>query len=362
MNAVAGMHAGVKLERVKPEVLREELAAVGIKVDADVGPKMLVEKLYLHYKAERAKLRFSKCSTCGGVSDTTLKRCPYCGDAEQVVTAASDARAVPQVQEKIAAVVEQAKPEIEASKALALNQRVPLAQRDQGGKQLPLRDRKPVNELEVQCRVIANLTRTAAVNLHSIGVALTIINQGELWKQRRAGDKQKFTSFAAFVLDEFGMTKQYAYQLIAIAKEFDPKTISEIGPHKLRLALQVQGEQREQVIKEAKQNRVTVQQVQEHVQRLKGGVDKRREPQKITVGVVPGMVRVPLHKRDKKKHTTQQASLSDTGKHKPAKSLADDPFGRLRLSNDVVMIFKLMRNRNDELVLAVETRRARDEI
>lgn len=371
--ALAGLHGGVKLQRLNTDVLRAELLRLELHVSDD--PKEMIERLRRYYKDQQPSgMRFTRCDQCGGISDKSLTHCPYCGERDDDQEADTNggvlkgAEPDSKVQAKIAEVVAEAQPAVLALDSLPGNQRLKL---DKPG--LPARNRQPIDELAVQVKVIQNATRAAATNLHSIGVALTIINQGDLWKQRRKGDKQKFTSFAAFVLDEFGMTKQYAYQLISIAKSFDAKTIAEVGPHKLRLAMTVTDDsQRAEVVKLAKTG--TVQRVQETVDKLRGverakvaqdGRKKMREPPKVTVALQPGMVRIPLYKRDKTLKNTQQASVDASGKvkgGKVAKNLGDDPFGRLRLSNDVVQIFKILRNRNDELYLTVETRRAVDQL
>jgi hypothetical protein len=105
---------------------------------------------------------------------------------------------------------------------------------------------------------------------YNLGVSLLKVYEAELW---RSADYKSWKSFCK----DMEISSSLAYKLMKLVRIYDEKTFMETGYHKLTLVANLDDEDRDQFLNEAKKESVTCDdlraQIKEHKSK-KGGVNK----------------------------------------------------------------------------------------
>lgn len=199
-------------------------------------------------------------------------------------------------------------------------------------------------ELAKAATVIDELILDIANNHLRIGETLATIKKGHLWKQE-VDDRKKpvFSSFAEYTRKRWNMDEETAYRYIRVCEKFTLEDIQEHGVHKLAVAYRLPNEIGKRLLKEGASRREIEEQVKKQ-RALEKGEDAKPEVLKAPI---------PL-KRNKVKLFARPTMRGD--EPKPAKRLADEPYGTLELEHGVSIHFTLS-VANGQLVLTVEPRR-----
>lgn len=150
-----------------------------------------------------------ECESCGETSTDATEFCPFCGDSSGE---------------------DGAKPEGAAETTT-------LAKATSAGLDAK---RTALEEAEAQ---IVGLQADLKRNAYQLGIVIKRVHEEELWKAKSYGD------FAEWVGKETQITRQYAYDLMKMTKEFDEETFMKAGPGKLLPLLAVKdAEKREELV------------------------------------------------------------------------------------------------------------------
>ena len=315
----------------------------------------LVHAVAMHY-AQKPVDDQGECG-CGGISLTTLDRCPYCSaDAKDQVLPSDDvrpAKAAPPAKGKASLAVvpshvaEVVKDDLRSSSDIATER-----------------------ELDAKISTIHKLQGAGAENFWCLGKAVKELYDGNWWKLRlKAEDKTpRYKSWDAFVHHELGMTPPHAFAAMDVAAKFSVDEIKVHGQTKLGIIMRAPETAQPGLLAET--GKQTTRELRDTVKRIKkesgftnpardktnrGGTGGRKvATDKITVATMVGRKTVHLFK----KPATRTWEKKDLVR---AKRFGDVPFGTLELSNEVLQTFTIVENANGEWQLIVDTKRVVEE-
>lgn len=371
---------GVAVSKLNIENVNGALAKLGIQPFETLNENV---KALVDYFGTRNKEDLVECDNCGGVSSMDFDNCPFCGQGDTPPAGVT-------VREKEAP-VEATVPAEEGKKGKKSKKAVAPATTTALAKVKPAKPAKVIEgELAPQGTVDDLNTSVVEINLAKgeaakshwrIGKLIAENHSRALWKLRLdESGKAKYKSFNSFCESELKISPAHAYNLMDIARAFTEQQVSEFGPAKLGLVLQVPPEDQpklleaagsaskrelEKKVKEtkernkaegkkptAKEGRKDMSKAVEKSTATGKGAPKKHQSETITVASIVG--------------TTQVQLFSGAGKKgeqpKPAKKLTEQPWGRLELQNEVEMFFRISNNAGGELVLDVVTRRIGDKL
>lgn len=352
--------------------------------DGKLDAEGLVQNLVLWYRVTSTAEDLCDCSTCGGDSDARLDACPFCGDSaldeEPEAEPAEPAEPAPA---KGKAAKGKAKPEKPAKKKLVRKKKPTEAPQaaakgsggTKGGKgQAPAKpksqkapaagtevveaegvvvvDKGELAESALDDTIvrIENLKKQAAKGIWDLGMEIKDILDRGLWRLRLddAG-KPRYRTFSAFCKAELGMAYSHANRLVGVATAFPKELMERIGIAKCSIALHVPKEARDKLLEGAESKSKA--ELSAEAAKLKNSELPTTPKGALTVAMAPGITEIVLHARPK------QMGAKKNGDHKPAKSLADDPWGVEQLANKVHVYYVVTRNKKGEIVLRIERRR-----
>jgi hypothetical protein len=339
---------GVDLGKVDKVHLARIAAQLGAKVPPGATSQRLVEEVGKIFDRTPASLA-GPCDNCGGMSDSSLTECPFCGigegddDEEDEPATPSLALAAP------------------ASVAIAAT----------------TGERK----LDDALARIEAIKAGVMVSLWGIGKQIKVIYDAQLWLQRTKDGKPAHKSFDAFVHHELGgFSKTTSYWLMDIAEAFNEQEVLLYGKSKLALLLKAPKEDRsilldkvkaglkgsaltEAVNKSREEKGQYVRDTPRTTDSLgrdqsaqRAGVSKKAKDGKkakargdsITVAKILGRQQVKLWARSEKKGAEPT---------KRARKLGDKPCGALDFENGVQMHFGITTSSAGDWILVVETKR-----
>lgn len=332
---------GIEAKKLNEASIDAAIAKLGLKVGKKAGLPAKVEVLKTHFA--KAKLPpgsvIGPCDNCGAGSSThDFDACPFCGLGDDVPGAAAGGG-------EVAAEPE----EPSSSRAIVSDKAVEV-----------LAEVVSAGDLDSMVAEIRALNRGVASNLWIIAGKLVEIDKTEKWKERQTADgKVAYSKFEDFVHAELDMTRQYASALRRCFVNFQKEDFAQIGVSKLRLLLQFpdKTEQQEQLEKlrtgEIKGRR-GIEDTKDKA-RERAGVSKKNKskPSKatptstITIAQIEGSHKVKAYK----KPDTKGEEL------KPAKQIADVPFGTFDMPNDVRLFIMVNRDAKGELFFKIEFKR-----
>ena len=370
----------VKLSKVKEDVMRRRLKNMGL--DATGTKKELVYQLVKDTEEKIAKNVIPKgkavqCDVCGGYSDLRNPECPYCGtiDEESLdknnapqdnvvlikpTTKSSTAKKPAAKKKKRSEVVlgKAKKPTPKTNAETKAKTKVVKAEVYDNVKVATsevLSKKHTENDLNESIGRIDAAKAKAGEGLYEYGRELALINKGELWKLRSS---QQYKSFEAFCRDEVKISRQHAYRLMAVSTRYTEEQFTKFGISKCSIALTVPEEVRDKLLGDGSASK---NELSERAKKLIDGEERARktppvsdEEKRVTVAVMPGIIEMPMQKRP------SQDDWPIGKLTEPATSIADDPWCRLGLTNNLFLSVRLTRNEQGHWIAIIEFRRAEE--
>lgn len=283
-----------KLDAVNLTTLNAALKEAGIKVTAKTKVEERV-KLLQAYELEQcpddnkkpeAERELGDCTVCNGVSQLKRPACPYCGTAEEQPSPVAPVANPPPKSAKEAKAKTADKPKATIAKA-------------SDGKI----SKKNVDEINGIERRIKGLLADSVESHWTVGRELGSVLKGGQWKYRADDEgKPAFKAFGDWVHETFGITPQYARQLVAVSEAYTVKQVREIGVKKLAISLRLPEEVRAEVVAKAAGG-ATVKEVEAEVQRI-----------------APGGTRAPIERNDSLARPHQTTKNAAANKPKPTRT------------------------------------------
>lgn len=335
------MSEGVDLGKIDKAHLARVAAQLGAKVPLGASAERLVEEVTKIFKRPGMTLA-GPCDNCGGMSDSLLSECPFCGIGDE--------------------------DEDESKTAPIAKVDAPVAMVVSGEKELD--------------RVLAEIEghkAGATMNLWKLGQKVKEIYDKQLWLRRTEAGKPAYKGFDAFVHHEIkGMSKTTAYWLMDIAEAFNEKEVLAYGRTKLAYVLKAPKEDRALLLDKVKEG-IGSRALSEEVDKARtargefvrettrstdvlgrdqslqrAGVGKKAQKGKkkrgdsITVAKTFGRQQVKMWLRPDKTGATPT---------KRARKLGDKPYGVLELDNGVRMLISWTTSSAGDFITVVETKR-----
>lgn len=400
----------VKLDKVNEELVDQYIDEYEIESDESIEAKVQALAEYFRDGGTKKEFQIAQCDTCGGYSDAGLPECPFCGDDEPIEDD-DDESEEEEVEEDIDDIDEEEEEEVEEDtedieeedeveedtediedEEPVVDQGPPKKGRPKksGSKKgkgkgkrstaKPKKDKlaKKIEPMEIEIveedgstvvwkekdldkavTRIKKQARLTAEQLYSMGGDFKLIHENELWKLRqdKKSGKSTYKNFRKFCADELSMSHNQAYKLIAIFDQFSEDDIKKFGVTKLKLALSVPAEHREEFLDGADKEAASG--LSDKAKALKdlGGKTKDVKPadKAVTVALMMGTTELPMWKRPTKSMKVGEETT-------PAKTLKHEPWAVMDLTNNVQLYIRLDKNDDDELVAIIEARRGKSEI
>ncbi len=392
---------GFFVDKIDGDVMRAYLTTANIptdKVDSRIEDnEQLGVALSLYFREVTEESEMCKCEPCGGEAPVSLEACPYCGLVASVDDETTST-------EQLSAKVEAEEPKKTSKKknksdATTTPEETPKATKETemtaatahvNGKStktsaaLATTPKKGSKAIEVESEIVytskdldkavervVRLKSMAATSYWALGNELRAINEQKLWKHRvNAAGKAKYTSFDQFSEQEVKISNTHAYNLIEIAKDYSEEDVREFGTSKLAIMLKAAPEDRPALKEKAKTlgKRALAAEVQKAKKERGHGAKKSKQAEaaskggkakaaktakltdKITIAKIEGRRTVKLFAKPDSIRNVDFSTL------KRAKTLDAQPFGKLELTNEVTMLFSLVKT-DAGLELLINTRR-----
>lgn len=261
----------VDLARVDLTVLNAVLKEAGIKVTSKTKVEERV-RLLEAYELEQcpkdnelpeAERKLGDCTVCNGVSQLSRPACPYCGTAEDQPAPTAPALNPPPKSAKASKAKAATKPAEETAPKTAALAKAPAGKIT----------KKNVEEIVGIERRIKGLIADSIEGHWKVGRELAQVLKNGQWKYRVGDDgKPSHKAFGDWVSETFGITVQYARQLIAVSDSFTAAQVREVGVKKLTFALRLPEENRDEMAARAADMPATA--VEAEVQRLAPGATR----------------------------------------------------------------------------------------
>jgi hypothetical protein len=380
------------------------LEELDIKIGEDASIESKLKALRKKFKDFEGKNLLADCDNCGEASLKTLDRCPFCGDADEVVPAAPEPEPEEEQEDETETPEEPAEEEpdadvpsseesepgiaIDPSKLEAGNdapkeeqkkvrlKRAPVAKAKKTPAQSELgmatttpsgkeglalaASLKTLDEKVAEIKALDTKTGEAAWKLAE---RLVELDKGQLWKLRTAEDGKHYRTYEQFCKSIFDMSTEYVMGLKKAFVRFDKSDFILAGPTKIRLLLQAPKDQQNEVLQKLKRDGLSKKELAREIK------DKRKKAG-MKAGAVEGKregVKKPVVQKDGKvtvavvlgRQTTKcfKKPLKDGDDPVPAKRLADHPYGYVDLSNDVRLYMRVKQNPAGEISFQIEFRR-----
>lgn len=392
-------------DKVYESKLRENF----VSITGRIAPKLIegvIRELEEHFAAMPAS-KLLQCDACQGWSSEDLDSCPYCGeggvvtkDAPPPELDAAPAETEPAPEEpttEIDATQIEAAVEVVEEKPQKL---VKVERKKKEGKG----KKKDAPETDAPAIEVAPLTKftekdlddaiarfqvaaeRGADSMYEMGLELRKIRD-ELWQQRTSEDgKPKYKSFHQFVTEELKVSKDHAYRMVRVVECFSSEQFRQYGAGVLKVLVAAPKEDHLRLLEQADKG-ATQKELAEEVQKVreekgittietgttkqrvaegkplpptaaaaaaKKGAStpkKPREAAAVTVGLKQEQYTIPLFARPAKPG-------DETG---PARSLADQPWGKIEAMNGLSIFFAVKEKPTGELVAMVTVKKDDEE-
>ena len=260
--------AGVKTDVIKPELIKQALAEVGLdnkKLVTDLIPDLIS-----YYKGNYTEDELYVCDSCGGLSVEADPACPFCGDAD-----IADGDATPEPEQKLVktdvnkkkttkpATTKPAAKKPKTTKPKAAKPKAAKPQAPEATAELvtgvdaetqAIREKFTSKELDKKVGAIHKSMAAFAECSYTLGQQIKELHDTDMWKVR-ADDNGRvaYTNFKHFCEAELGMSFRWAYNLMDVVANFDRGLVKQVGTEKLKLLLSAPEDDREALLEEAKQ-------------------------------------------------------------------------------------------------------------
>lgn len=355
---------GIDTGKIDEAVINAHLARYGIACTGKLNRKLRILATHIaDLKASLSKEDFDscKCTNCDGESPGILDQCPFCGesgtqDPEDVNTGIPTTEEEVKVEEEPVADTPSKPPKRSTAKKKATKKKSTRKKKDEEKPSEAIVVPSQFSEVDLNQSVAKCLAymSDATLECFRLGEELNHISNNNLYLLRVGeNSKSTYTNFKVFVRKEFGMSHQQAYNLMAVAANFDEDQVRKIGTTKLKLALKVPPEMRETILAAASEGE-TMSSLSEKANAL---LDRDTPPKKAPVGkqltaiIAMGLLEEPMYKAP-----TQPGKVGEPTT--PASSLNDEPFAVFTLENGVEATFQVLKDEDGALRASLAFRRA----
>lgn len=320
---------GVKVEAVNGKVLAASLGKLKLPKSGTIEAK--IKRLVAHYK--KGEDPAFHCDTCDGFSGEEFELCPYCGQDDEVEETASEGGEDPV--EVTAAIVKANKSKTEVAK--------------------PKTEKQGALELTRRVDKINRLNLSSLQNSWQVGNELGMIHDSNMWRARVDDEGSPcYRTFKDFCEVEVGLRKTGAYEFIRVAKAFTAEEVEQYGSKRLSLSLKLPESERKRLLSES--GALSVRQIREEANKLtdrakkkkkKAGPEPKPKEERLTLAITPGeRETIPL-----------MARVTGNKPPRKARLLKDGPHCDWQLSNDIKLMFRVVKGRDGTLSLSIEKRR-----
>jgi hypothetical protein len=393
---------GVDTDKVSEAVVDKYLTEFGMTATGRINRKIRILAKHFADRKQKEGDAFEEvvCTTCGGDSPATLPECPFCGDSDEVVNtppvvgkpvAEDEPEDAPEAQsddepeqepepvpddepeekpapKKRSKAKEVAQVSERASKLIAKPEKAKPKKRSKAVSEPPPGDDdvEPSTEIAVPDAVFSEADldesvaeakkymASATLEAYRLGKVLKYIHDNNLYLLRKGEKGPAHLSFKSFVRAEFEISHQQAYNLMAVVEHFTEEEVNRIGVSKLKLALQLPRDMRDDILSGAEDG-ATMSQLSERASKL---LDKPEKPRKavrddggITAILAMGILEAPMYCAPHKPGKVGAPT-------KPARTLKDLPFCVFQLENDVIATVRIELNDEGELVASLAFRKS----
>jgi hypothetical protein len=331
----------IKMDRVKVDVMQAACRKLGIKTTAK-SPKILAGKLKAYF-AKSDKTQF-QCQLsdggghfgCLGFSTDEVDDCPYCG------ISGIDPVPAPEIPE------DATKDEVVTT----------LAEAAVEGAQL-----QTVDDLDKSVAEIKAKQDATVATMWELAGAIAYNFEHELWRLRRDENGAPiYGNVKEFWEAELGFGRAYCYGLMDVRRNFTEEDMKQIGPTKLRTVLRApEGKERKKLLEQARKG-ASKADLEETVKKVKAKERKKNDKpaaeakktktsgKKLTVARRPERSEHPLYAYEPDEH-------GEHGELRPATTLADQPGTTVRISDELVVSFRVVQDLDGSILLIEEWRR-----
>jgi hypothetical protein len=382
--------SGVTMEKLDEPTFKAALAEVGL--DANKPLDALVRDLVGYYHGNYEETELYKCDQCGGLSVEADSCCPFCGDPAEALDELkpedAPAKAEPSPEQKVANAAGEvltkgkakgkaaAKPKADKPKGKADKPKAPpkkkpgdstaLVPTDANKKRKSLApghkaevvgqlSKYTVADLDESVERIRTALKATAMSTYDVGEAIRDNYERELWRLRTGDDgKPSFASFQKWCNEEVGISHTWAFTLMDVAASYTRDDVAAIGTTKLTLVLKAPEPVRAKLMEQARAG-ASKRELEAAVKTAKGvalptAEDKAKSKRSVAVSLVMGRKTLTMLKRPGSK---DEAPM-------PARTITDQPWARLPLTNGVVMYTRVQQKDTGEFQQVIEFRREED--
>jgi hypothetical protein len=301
---------GYDASKIDGPAVDDALARLKIEVPKKADLTKRVGSLKTFFEAQDAK-DLVDCDSCDAASLSTLDWCPFCGLDDK------GAYAVPTGQ---------------------------IAKHTNG--------LVTTTDLDRQIAEVRTILSEGGMVSYKLAMKVAEIEQTQSWKTRLKEDgvTPLYKKFDHFTQAEIGISKKYAVDLLKIHARFSKEDVARVGVTKLRLIATLPEEQQGEVLERVKKGGIKgKRQLAKETSRKPDKSEKKAAPDKgktITIAAIEGKRTVKMYVKPASRNVVE-ADM------KPAKRMADAPYGWMDLTNDTRISFTLLHNAAGEMVMRV---------
>lgn len=259
--------SGVKTEHIKPELVRQALADVGLENSQPITE--LIPTLVGYYKGNYTEDELYECEVCGGPSVEADENCPFCGEEGIVEEEAEEPKLVKtEVNKAKKSTAKKPKKKTDTETVEATAEIVPVDQET-----IELRKKYSTKELDKKVAAINTSKGKFAEASYTLGMQIKELHDTDMWKVRSDEDgRPAYTNFKKFCDAELNMSHTWAYNLIEVATHFDKGAVKQLGTEKCNLLLAAPEDNREALLEEAR-NGLSKRELQRKVKEARAAAD-----------------------------------------------------------------------------------------
>lgn len=309
------LNTSVRVDDVKLDMLREHYTHLFSKEPGKKSKQVLLKEVLEHYTSKaKSGMPFAHCPTCGADSDAGLDQCPLCGAGDTEL-------------DSVTAEIVGDKPKKGKKNELVAADKVPVEKHD-------------VADLDREVQGFFEVQKDVSKNYWGMGKHLKEIQDKQLWRLRKSADGlPQYTSFTNFVKGEIGWSLKSATNAIRICETYTPAQIESIGRSKLGILLQMNEEERSNLLDSGEASKKTTRQLKES-----NDDGEKPVPKPSTTIVFDGTSQViALYAKDQPK--------GEDGPTKLADEIDDKPWGKLVSQSGLEVMFVVKKNRAGHLEL-----------
>lgn len=362
------MSMGIVMSRVKEPLMREQVSKFNRNAYTMV-PLELVGALADRMKKTPTK-ELITCGECSGPSPVELDKCPYCGAADAEEDHNSSKAAPPAKDART-----------EMPKETRMETTKEITKVTNGA-------HAPARPAQVALTEATNKKLDHAVDKfhklkadgaewfwHTGKHVYDAIYEPNLWLARAEGGKPRYKKFDEFAEQELGVTSNFCYRMMEVARNYTLDECRKYGTSNLRMLLTVPKELRGEIVERIQKGELKthddVKAAAKETKAKHGVVGSTKGAGKSGRGVhgagknqggrpksLAGLVKEhPQQTVILKSAKTTMKFMSSDKDGRPAKSLKDRPFAEVESVNGVRLRFKLFEGPGGQLAMTLEMRR-----